>query len=104
MKAVINNKRYNTETAQKVAYVWNGLSLQEDFNALAEDLYKTAGGTWFIHGRGGARTEYAKRCGSSVAGSEQIKVLDSGEAKAWLEKHGKVSELEANFGAEIANG
>jgi hypothetical protein len=101
-KAIINGKRYNTETATKIASYWNRLS-DQDFRHVSELLYKTPKGEFFLSGEGGPLTEYAVKEGSTSYGSSRITVLTPDEAKAWLEKHQKVAELEAEFGDTIVD-
>ena len=98
MKAIINGKRYDTETAVKLASWWNGCNCG-DFNRCEETLYRTKSGALFLHGEGGARSPYAMSLegGRSSGGGERIAVMTESEAVAWLESHGKAEAIEAHF-------
>lgn len=98
MKKIIDGKKYDTEKAVKIGEFWNGCN-QNDFAYVSEDLYKTPrSGQYFLHGVGGARSEYAEPTGSgNVAGGEKIIPMSRDEAYAWAEKNLKAEEIEAEF-------
>ena len=96
MKAIINGKRYNTETATLVAEYWNGIG-KNNFRYVSEDLYITKNGSWFMAGSGGAMTSYAKRHGNCTYGSQAVRTLTSDEAYAWLEDHDETIAIESYF-------
>ena len=99
MKRIINQKRYDTEKAQKVGEYWNGLS-KSDFNHITETLYRKRTGEFFLHGQGGANTKYAKAVGTNCwHGSERLMPLEFETARKWAEKHLTVEEYEDIFGA-----
>ena len=100
MKAIIDGKRYNTETATGVAEYWNGLG-GGDFGRVYEILYITAKGSWFIAGSGGPMTSYAQSVGNSQTGGEGIRPLSSEEAMAWLEKNHQTDALDQYFAEAI---
>ena len=102
MKAIINNKRYNTDTAEKVAEYSNGLCYS-DFNHMRETLYRTSKGSWFLHGGGGPMTKYANRTESGTSGDEKIIPFTHGEALEWMEKHGFIDEIETFFPDKITD-
>ena len=99
MKQIINGKRYDTETATEVAgYTFGN---RTDFKGIEETLYRTGKGTWFIHGWGGAATEYATYIGNGSSGDgEEIRVLTPEQAMDWLERHGKAEAIEKYFEVE----
>jgi len=104
MKRIIEGKRYNTDTAQKIASYDNGCG-GGDFDCLEETLYHTKAGALFIHGRGGARTWYASsseggRCFSS---GEDIIPYTKAETKEWLELHHKEEAIERLWPDEIVD-
>jgi hypothetical protein len=101
-KAIINGKRYNTETATKIASHWNRLD-DRDFRHITEVLYKTPKGEYFLNGEGGPLTEYGVKEGNTTYGSSRITVITGDEARAWLEKHQKVDQLESEFGDSIVD-
>lgn len=98
MKRIINGKKYDTETARKVAEWSNGLGVR-DFNHMSEELYVKRTGEFFILGEGGPLTRYAEDCrgGGSGSGVQIIPITES-EAREWSEKHMSVDEYEAIFG------
>ncbi len=100
MRAVIDGKRYNTETATEVACIENGHNLS-DFEYFTEGLYHTGKGAWFLAGWGNARSPYGTVAGNTRGSGERITVLTPAEAQEWLEEHGKVDALEAYFGELI---
>ncbi len=84
MKAIIDGKRYNTETARVIANYSNGLG-SSDFRNVSETLYRTNKGAFFLAGEGGAMTKYAEGNGNNTWGSEKIIVMTDDEALNWLE-------------------
>ncbi|WP_347273236.1 hypothetical protein [Candidatus Kuenenia sp.] len=75
MKKVIDGKIYNTETAE-LLHAWSNGKYTSDFGYIKESLYRTKKGAYFIAGEGGAKTGYARACGSnSVCGGEGIDVV-----------------------------
>lgn len=70
MKAIINGKRYNTETATEVAS--DGYGLPNDFRSWEEVLYLTPRGNWFLWGKGGPMTKYRQDTGNGWTGGSRI--------------------------------
>jgi len=101
MKKVINKKMYNTETAECLATFDNGLN-KSDFNWIAESLFKTKNGAYFLHGEGGPLTEYSEECGSnSWTGSDEITPLTRDEAVEWAERRNQIGLFADEFADEI---
>jgi len=101
MKAIINNKRYDTETSTHIASFHNGLS-RSDFNHITENLYRTQKGNWFLVADGGANTKYSVPAGNMWSGvSDQFVALTHEEALQWLEKHEEVGVIEKYFSDQI---
>jgi hypothetical protein len=96
MKAIINGKRYNTETAQDLSVWSNGYSTT-DFNYCRETLYRTKNGAHFLYGTGGAMSKYRESYGDSWGGGSKIIPLTEAEAIKWLEEHDGTSALEEHF-------
>lgn len=98
MKAIIDGKRYDTETetAHEVA-TWANQLGGSDFGHCCEVLYRTKAGRWFLRGEGGPRTQWKRRCGDMWGSGEGIKPLAEDEAQEWLEAHGKTAALEEHF-------
>ena len=96
MKKIINNKVYDTETAKKLGSWWNG---QDGFGEIAEGLYRKKTGEFFLHGRGGANTQYAEPAGTNWwSGGSRIMPMTFSEARAWAEEHLDGDEYEQIFG------
>jgi len=100
MKAIIDGKRYNTETATEVAEYWNGLG-GGDFGRYEESLYKTAKGAWFLAGKGGPMSPYAQSVGNGQSGGEGIRPITADEAREWLEKKNEIDALDEHFADHI---
>ena len=97
MKKIINMKRYDTETAEKIGGWRNGTNYT-DFRYCEESLYRTPKGTWFLHGEGGPFSKYGE---VSASGREKysgatILPLTEDEAAAWLSEH-DVEAFEETF-------
>jgi hypothetical protein len=87
MKQIINRKLYDTERAEQIArYAPNADT--SDFHHIIETLYKNADGEYFLHGQGGAQTEYAERIDGGRKGGEELTLLGDEEALDWCEKRG----------------
>jgi hypothetical protein len=83
---VIGGKKYDTETATHLG------SYQEpypsDFKLMRESLYRTAKGAYFLAGKGGGLSKYAKSDGDKRSEGSGIIPLTEAEALAWCEKTG----------------
>lgn len=98
MKKIINGKKYNTETAQRVGYWSNNYSCR-DFNYCEETLYKKRTGEFFLHGEGNAMSKYNVSCGqNSWCGGQEIIPVTESEAREWVETHLNADEYEEIFG------
>jgi len=93
VKKFIDGFMYDTGKATKIATYKN---YENDFDNVVEILYKKVPrmyleAEYFIHGKGGARTEWSHTQNGSTSGSEGIKLLtDDGKSDdnviEWLEK------------------
>ena len=85
MKKIINGKRYDTDTATKVAH-WYGYSQKDfqknDFQLCIKDLYVTKSRKWFIAGEG-------------------LTPISEDEAQNLLERHDFIDALEKYFSNKI---
>ena len=85
MKRVIEGMCYDTEKAEKVEAWGNRLS-SSDFHYCRETLYKTKNGRFFLHGDGGALTQWSEPVGNNGRGGcEKIVPMTSEEALEWCE-------------------
>jgi hypothetical protein len=100
MKRIIDGKRYDTETAQRLCSFgyWNGWT---DFRSEQTSLHVTKSGRFFLSGEGGPMTRWATTRGDKVAGGEGLMAIDREEARAILEQEDCLKALERWFGAEI---
>ena len=87
MYKVINNRRYNTETAKKLGY-WES---DQDYRGLyheEEILYRNKAGNYFLYGYGGAGSKYSQQIGANEWSSgESILPLEEDDARKWAEAH-----------------
>ena len=98
MKKIINGKRYDTETAAKLAIDYSEKS-KTDFSYWQETLYQKKTGEYFLHGEGGPMTKYSVWIGENTfCGGEKIIPLTLDQARAWGENHMTVDEYTDIFG------
>jgi len=101
MKAIVDGKRYDTDTATKVLDWTNGY-YPGDFKYRQKILYLTKNGAWFIYHSGGAMTDLAVVAGSNTySGSSKIEPVDKEDAYKFLCSHGGVREAEKYFPDKI---
>lgn len=100
MKAIIEGKKYNTETAEALGEGGSrpGIS-RGDFQWYEETLYRTKKGSFFLAGRGGAMTHYSRAIGGGSSGGSGIQPLSVDGAREWAEHHLDTDEYEEIFGA-----
>jgi hypothetical protein len=83
----IKGKCYDTETANWVAGYCNEYDTR-DLYYCDEAVFKTESGDYFLHGVGGAFTDYAKSCGRDmVTAGEKIIPMTYIEAQKWCYEH-----------------
>lgn len=98
MKKIINGRKYNTETAKRLAG-WDNNRSYSDFSYCSEELYKKKTGEFFLYGDGGAMTKYRRNCGQNCwGGGENIVPLTELQAKQWAEEHLDCDKYEEIFG------
>lgn len=98
MKKIINNKRYDTDTAKKVAEYDSDVA-RSDFNFYHEDLYQKRTGEFFLYGQGNAASKYAERAfPDGWQSGEKIVPLTVGEAREWAERTQDADTYESIFG------
>lgn len=102
MKQIISGKVYDTATAKECGDWSNN---QRGFDWISETLYRKKTGEFFVHGEGGARTQYATRVEQNMwAGGERIMPLSYAEAREWAEQHLDGDAYEAIFGEVTEDG
>lgn len=99
MKAIIGGKKYDTTTATVVGMdSYGGVG---DFDAWDAGLYVTRKGQFFLAGRGGPNTRWARSTGqNSWSGGSGIHLLDVEEAREWAERHLDSDTVEKFFDIE----
>lgn len=97
MKKIINGKKYDTDTAKNLGSA--GYNHLGDFSFWREELYQKKTGEFFLYGKGGAMSKYARRTGlNEWSGGEEIIPLSPEEARKWAEKNIEAEEYERIFG------
>lgn len=86
MKAIINRRLYDTDTAKWIGTYNNGYP-RGNFDYCREELYRKKNGEFFLLGAGGARSRYAKMDGDWFCGGREIVPLSFEEAEAWASRH-----------------
>lgn len=100
MKKIINNKRYDTDTAREIGeYSYMN---RRDFAYFCETLYCKRTGEYFIYGEGGPASKYAETVGQNEwCGGERIIPMSYEKAREWAERHLDADDYEKEFG-EVA--
>jgi len=99
MKKIINGISYDTDTADEVVYHSHGH--RSDFHYIEEILYRTKKGNFFLVGKGGASTRYARTVSQNCwCGGTGWEILSTREALAFCESHGDVEIIEKYFSVE----
>ena len=96
MKKIMNGKKYDTSTAQKVGYgqhVNNG-----SFSDFTETLYKKTTGEYFLLGSGGPMSPYSETSGGTTYGIDKIIPMSEEEARTWGYENLLTSIAEGEFG------
>lgn len=98
MKQIIKGKLYNTDSAKNCGFRSNNLP-SGNFNWMEETLYQKKTGEFFLHGRGGGLSPYAKvfPSGTSTSGSAIVPITHE-EAKEWAERYLFADDYIAIFG------
>jgi|SRR5215472_2324909 len=101
MKRIIDGKRYDTDTAEHVAEVGNDYN-RSDFRWEVSNVYTTKRAAWFIAGKGGPMSRWARKVegGGTWTDGEGLEVLTQDEARELLEQHNAIEALEQYFEVE----
>lgn len=86
MEKIINQKRYNTETAKEVGN-YAAPCASNDAEYWRETLYQKRTGEFFIHGEGGGSSRYANRLADGWGWGERLVPLSYDEAREWVKKY-----------------
>lgn len=97
MKKIIGGKMYNTDTATQIGgytYLYPGQLAYE-----SQTLYQKSTGEYFLHGEGGAASQYARPTeDGNMTGGWDIEPMATEEAKHWAEEHLDADTYIATFG------
>lgn len=86
MKAIINGKTYNTETATELCSLPCSAQGRGDFNWHSTGLYRTKKGGFFIAGEGGPASMWSRSAGqNSYTGGSGVRVVDAVVARGYME-------------------
>jgi len=99
MMRIIDGKRYNTDTAVKVADVGSpGMTSRSDHTYEDTYLYRTKKGAWFLSGEGGPRSRWGRSVGNStIASGSGLQPITPDEARELLEQHDETDAIERWF-------
>ena len=98
MRKVIDGHRYDTDTARLVGS-WESGEDTGDLHYVSETLYRTKAGLYFVHGEGGARTQYAEQVEQNAwQGGEKIVALSLEAARKWAEEKLDADDYESEWG------
>ena len=101
MKAIIDGKRYDTETATAVADL-RYPHAYDDFHYSKETLYKTRNFAWFLVVERAIFSKNGIPVGQDGHGlCKRIIPVSVAEAQTWLEQFNKQIALEEHFGASL---
>lgn len=101
MRTTIEGLVYDTDKAKELGGYWNNLSCS-DFRYVGETLYRTAKGAFFLHGEGGALSEYGQSSGDGSSWGERIQPMTEQEAFEWCQERNCQSAIDAHFGHLLA--
>ena len=103
MKAIIEGKRYDTETAEKLCDISPLGYPPGHFYWEETALYVTRRGAFFLAGKGGAYSRWARPFGANGAsGGSGLRPVGREEAQEVLERYGTPEEVERLFPVEDA--
>ncbi len=104
MQRIINGKSYNTRTARELCEAGSTTNSRSDFSFEESNLYVTKKGAYFIAGRGGPMSRFARSVedGNTTTGGSGIIPLDEIDARDILENAGAEDILEELFDIEEA--
>ncbi len=101
MRAIINGRRYNTETAEALATL-PGTEYRSDFRYHETDIYRTKAGRFFLAGHGNAMSMWSRKYGDTYGPGQGIRLLTENEAREYLEQCQAHDALERYFTLEDA--
>ena len=101
MRAIIDGKQYDTDTAELISTF--GMGNPSDFRHVREGLYKTSKGKFFLDGEGGPLSAYAQSIAMNEwIGGRKLVPLSNSEALRWCEDHADPETTQEHFTVEEA--
>jgi len=89
MRAIVNGKTYNTETATRICDVPSRVQDRGNFSWHDTDLYRTKRGAFFVAGRGNAASMWGESDGSGGRwGGSGVRPVSEQEARDYMEAAG----------------
>lgn len=98
MRKIIDGKLYDTDTATKICEIYCPHH-RGDFQWHDTALYRTKNNAFFLAGRGGAASMWARAVPSGSTGGEGLRAVSIEEAKRLVEQNADVATYEEAFGA-----
>lgn len=96
MRKIIKNKKYDTDTARKVATRTEYMGYVDKY--IRETLYQKKTGEYFLHGQGGADTKYGKYKGDTLwEAGQKITPFTPDQARDWADFHLNAEEYNKIF-------
>lgn len=94
MKAIINGKTYNTETAKFISRdKFSEATPKNDLEYFKECLYQKKTGEYFLYGEGGPNSKYSKNTKENEwSYGRKILPLTEKEANDWIIEFAKQSD------------
>jgi hypothetical protein len=103
MKQIINGKKYDTDTATLLAG-WSSHHNPGDFNGSHEELYRTGKGQYFLHGQGGALSQYSRPVAGGSGWGERLELLTPEDAFNWAVDRLSPEKVEELFPGQVEEG
>jgi hypothetical protein len=102
VKAIINGRVYNTDTADLVCETYRGYS--GDFHWDETGLYRTKKGTFFLAGQGGPKSRWAETDGRHWNTGSGIRLVGWDEARCFMEEAACSEEVYQALGISVTEG
>lgn len=101
-RKIIDRVVYDTEKSEEV-HSWENHYSRMDFDFVAEVLYRTPKGNFFLVGEGGPMSKYAVPAGSNATSGSSDNIIPIGKERviSWLERHDGDEKLLELFPDEL---
>ena len=99
MRRVIDERAYDTSTAEPVCDVSAPYDGRRDLAYDNTTLYRSPRGQWFIAGEGGPASRWAVSAGqNTTSGGEGLRLVTEDDARRMIERHGTPEAYALSFG------